>query len=120
MTTTPEDPMATPTGSPVAIQGEFRTPGIQTCGYKPTGAPEDCGQPATWHVLWDGTLNHGLTCNEHMNLIQQRLVYADRHPITADCVMPGALWVFLSGRCEVPTDEPALAVARQINTGGTS
>lgn len=89
---------------PFVPKGEPRPGAAQTCGYKPAGVPEDCGRPATWHVMWDGQLDNSLTCDEHMTLIQQRWMYADRHPITADCTMPGALWVFLNDRCEFPTE----------------
>ncbi|WP_405676756.1 hypothetical protein OG292_19175 [Streptomyces sp. NBC_01511] len=108
--------MTTPADSPFAPKGEPRFDSGQSCGYKPSGAPEDCGKPATWHVMWDrDPHDNSLTCDEHMTLIQQRWVYDDRHPVVADCTMPGALWSYPEKRCEFPTDEPALTVARQIN-----
>lgn len=87
---------------PFVPKGEPRYGDAQSCGYKPPGASEDCGRSATWHVMWDGQLDNSLTCDEHMALIQQRWMYADRHPITSDCAMPGALWVFFDDRCEFP------------------
>lgn len=120
MTTTPEGHMATPADSPFVPKGKTRTPGTHTCGYKPSEAPEYCGQPGTWHVMWDGQLDNSVTCDEHMALIQRCWVYDDRHPVVADCTMPGALWLYRRNRCQVPTDKPTLAVARQISTGGQS
>ncbi|MFJ3950308.1 hypothetical protein ACIPXV_09585 [Streptomyces libani] len=99
---------------PFVPKGEHRYDGTQSCGYKPTAASEDCGQPATWHVMWDGQLDNSLTCDEHMTLIQQRWMYADRHPVTADCTMPGALWVFVNDRCEFPA--PASAASCYAET----
>ncbi|MFF9309911.1 hypothetical protein ACF1BS_03280 [Streptomyces sp. NPDC014748] len=52
--------------------------------------------------MWDGDFDNSLTCDEHMELIQRRWVYDDRHPVTADCTMPGALWKYRDKRCEVP------------------
>ncbi|WP_158070490.1 hypothetical protein [Streptomyces luteocolor] len=87
---------------PFVPKGELRFDASQTCGYQPSKASEECGRPATWHVMWDEVLDNSLTCDEHMTLIQQRWVYVDRHPVTADCTMPGAEWVFLNDRCEFP------------------
>lgn len=86
---------------PFVPKGKPR-PGDQTCGY--TEAGEYCGQPATWHVLWDGDLDNSVTCDEHMMLIQRRWVYDDRHPVTADCTMPGALWMFRLKCCQFPSE----------------
>ncbi|MDP5310396.1 hypothetical protein [Streptomyces poriferorum] len=94
---------------PFVPKGEPRPLSGQTCGYKPRTATADCGKPAAWHVMWDAQLDNSLTCDEHMNLIQQRWMYADRHPITADCTMPGALWVFVNDKCEVPTSTDSAA-----------
>ncbi|MFJ4637591.1 hypothetical protein ACIP69_18445 [Streptomyces hygroscopicus] len=95
---------------PFAPKREPRTPGDQTCGYKPAEATEHCGAPATWHVMWDGALDNSVTCDTHMELINTRWVYDDRHPITADCTMPGALWKYNDKRCEFPTGIPAQSV----------
>ncbi|MET7687973.1 hypothetical protein ABZT06_08330 [Streptomyces sp. NPDC005483] len=94
---------------PFVPKGEPRPGSTQTCGYKPSGASEDCGKPATWHVMWDVQLDNSLTCDDHMALIQQRWMYADRHPVTADCTMPGALWVFVNDKCEFPTSATSAA-----------
>ncbi len=98
---------------PFVPKGEEGTPGVQTCGYKPSGAPEECGKPGTWHVMWDGdpTFDNSVTCDEHMQLIQQRWMYDDRHPLVPDCTMPGALWDYKAKRCEFPTDESDAAVS---------
>lgn len=74
-----------------APKGKPRPLGGQTCGYKPATAVDYCGKPGTWHVMWDGALDNSITCDEHMPLIQQQWMYDDRHPIAADCAMPGAL-----------------------------
>lgn len=87
---------------PFVPKGQRRTPGDQTCGYKPPGASQHCGQRATWHVMWDGDLDNSFTCDEHMGLIKRRWMYDDRHPVVADCGMPGALWLYKDNRCEFP------------------
>jgi len=90
-----------------------RPAGQQLCAYSPTGRHQDyCHQPATWHVMWDGDLDNSLTCDQHMDLIQRRWMYDDRHPVVADCGMPGALWLYKLKRCEFPS-EPAQAGAER-------
>jgi hypothetical protein len=64
--------------------------------------------------MWDGQLDNSLTCDEHMALIQQRWMYVDRHPVTADCTMPGALWVFVNDRCEFPELKSSVACRAEI------
>lgn len=104
------------TTSPFVPKGETRFDSNQTCGYHPRTAATDCGKPGTWHVMWDrAPHDNSITCDEHMDLIRARWVYDDRHPIVPDCTMPGALWDYREKRCVFPSDEPALAVARQIN-----
>jgi hypothetical protein len=105
--------------SPFVPKGIPRPLGPQTCGYMPTGSPEHyCGKPATWHVMWDSGLDNSLTCDEHMALTEQRWVFDDRHPVVADCTMPGALWLYAGKRCEVPASDgkqitaAAMAVTR--------
>lgn len=86
----------------------------QTCGYAPGRDAAECGQPATWHVAWDGppTLDNSLTCDEHMGMVVARWVFDDRHELCADCTMPGALWMYRDRCCRVPgTPEPAVATA---------
>lgn len=80
----------------------------QACAYSPTPGSGYCGRPATWHVMWDGAMDNSFTCDEHMDLIQQRWVFDDRHPVVADCGMPGALWSYKDGHCFVP-DSPVMA-----------
>jgi hypothetical protein len=60
--------------------------------------------------MWDGALDNSFTCDEHMALIQRRWLYDDRHPVVADCGMPGALWMYKLNRCEFPS-APARAGA---------
>jgi hypothetical protein len=56
--------------------------------------------------MWDGErFDNSTTCDEHMQLIQQKWMYDDRHPIGPDCTMPGALWLYREHRCEFPTEE---------------
>lgn len=82
------------------------------CAYSPTGAEADyCGKSATWHVMWDGALDNSFACDTHMALIQRRWMYDDRHPVSPDCGMPGALWLYNEQRCGFP-DEPAAAENR--------
>jgi hypothetical protein len=98
---------------PFVPKGQERPPGTQTCGYKPKAAPAYCDKPGTWHVMWDGErFDNSVTCDEHMQLIQHKWMYDDRHPIGGDCTMPGALWLYREQRCEFPTSElPAKAAA---------
>ena len=62
--------------------------------------------------MWDAELDNSITCSEHMELIQQRWMYVDRHPVTGDCAMPGALWVFLNDRCEFPRETGAVETVK--------
>ncbi|MEU4165589.1 hypothetical protein AB0F46_01725 [Streptomyces sp. NPDC026665] len=87
---------------PFVPKGEPRPGPEQTCGYKTQGMTCACGRAATWHVMWDSLLDNSLTCDEHMELIQRSWVYDDRHPVVADCAMPGALWSYPDKRCEFP------------------
>jgi hypothetical protein len=89
--------------SPFVPKHGPRPRGPQVCAYAPDGdTAGDCGKPATWHVMWDDTLDNSMTCGEHMALILRRWVFLDRHPVHADCNMPGALWLFKGNRCEMP------------------
>ncbi|MEU1497274.1 hypothetical protein [Streptomyces sp. NPDC005732] len=97
--------------SPFVPKGEQRFDGDQTCGYKPSNVDDDCGKPGAWHVMWDAKLDNSITCIEHMELIQQRWMYIDRHPITSDCAMPGAQWIFLNDRCEYLSEAATEAAA---------
>lgn len=100
---------------PFVPKGQQRNPGEHTCGYKPTEAAEHCGKPGTWHVMWDGDpFDNSVTCDEHMQLIQARWMYDDRHPIGADCTMPGALWDYKAERCEFPADGTDMAASTAV------
>ena len=100
---------------PFVPKGQQRTPGEHTCGYKPTKAAEHCGKPGTWHVMWDGDpFDNRVTCDEHMQLIQARWMYDDRHPIGADCTRPGALWDYKAERCEFPADGTDTAASTAV------
>lgn len=92
-----------------SMQGEARPPGDHTCGSTPAGDTADhCGQPAAWHILWTVQADHSLTCTEHMADALKQWVFLDRHPISPDCTMPGALWSWDGNRCEIP-DMAAIA-----------
>jgi hypothetical protein len=102
---------------PFVPKGQPRAPGTRTCGYKPKGAAAYCGQPGAWHVMWDGDFDNSVTCGQHMELIKRRWMYDDRHPLGADCTMPGALWLYREQRCGFdggPLSTVAAAVA--LNT----
>lgn len=100
---------------PFVPKGQQRTPGTQICGYKPASATDYCGKPGTWHVMWDGErFDNSVTCDEHMRLIQARWMYDDRHPVGADCTMPGALWLYKAKRCEFPTDGTAATASAAV------
>lgn len=85
----------------------------QPCGYSPGDTDAtDCGTPATWHIAWDADLENGLACEPHMDMIRQRWVYVDRHPVGPVCGMPGSTWLFDEKRCVIEglDDQPAAAV----------
>ncbi|MFE3124477.1 hypothetical protein ACFXHD_13775 [Streptomyces hydrogenans] len=99
-------------GDPFVPKGEPRPLDGQTCGYKPSTATDACGTPGTWHVMWDrDPCDNSITCDEHMQFIQRRWVYDDRHPMGADCTMPGALWEYDTKRCAVPDAPETLRAA---------
>lgn len=101
-----------PDDSPWVPKHGPRPVGQQLCAYSPTGREADyCHKPATWHVMWDGDLDNSFTCDEHMELIQRRWMYDDRHPVVADCGMPGALWMYKLHCCEVPSESVGNAAA---------
>lgn len=77
----------------------------QVCLFEANPGP-GCGEPGTWHVLWDPK-RASISCDPHMALIQSRWVYTDRHRIAPDCGMPNAAW--LPDRCEVPRSCPTPA-----------
>ncbi|MFJ8006135.1 hypothetical protein [Streptomyces fagopyri] len=71
------------------LAGEIR------CGYSPTSGAPACETRATWHLAWTRTpeeVIHSLICDLHMGWVQDDLTYADRHPLSADCGMPGTGW----------------------------
>lgn len=101
---------------PFVPKGQPRTPGTHTCGYKPKDAPDYCGQPGAWHAMWDGDLDNSVTCEQHMELIKRRWMFDDRHPLGADCTMPGALWLYREQRCGFDGEQPAVeATAVAVN-----
>jgi|tagenome__1003787_1003787.scaffolds.fasta_scaffold20983200_13 hypothetical protein len=103
-----------PNDSPWVPKHGPRPVGQQLCAYTPTGQePDYCHAPATWHVMWDGDLDNSFTCDQHMDLIQRRWMYDDRHPVVADCGMPGALWMYKLNRCEFPNAPSQAGAERQ-------
>jgi hypothetical protein len=98
---------------PAALKGD------PTCGYRLAGATDPCGQPATWHVAWTliTPADFSLFCNEHLAVINQQSVYADRHPAEVICDMPGFGWLLATpSRCVIVTTDmadQALAAATQ-------
>lgn len=98
-----------------------RPGGQQLCRYSPTGrVDDDCGEPATWHVMWDGDCDNSVACDTHMQLVLRCWVFDDRHPVGADCTMPGALWLFKGRRCEVPSESTDVSASAAITTGVTA
>lgn len=81
--------------------GRLINDGQHRCGFSPRDTEADtCNAPATWHICWDANYETGLACDEHM-IYAQRYAYLDRHPVGADCSMPGSLWDFGGHRCLV-------------------
>jgi len=98
----------------------IRPRGHRACAHTLTGSvADDCGKDATWHIAWDGALNNSLSCDEHMTLAQRSWVYDDRHPVGADCNMPGALWSYRDGCCYVPPSGAQFAAAEAITAETT-
>ncbi|MEU9199436.1 hypothetical protein [Streptomyces sp. NPDC048332] len=85
-----------PSLTPISRAGDPR------CGACLTGTAPTCGAPALWHIAWTLTQpgQFSLLCGKHMDWAQQRFVYADRHPATVDCDMPGTGWLIATpSRC---------------------
>lgn len=101
--------------------GRLVDDGQHRCGFSPGDTEETtCNAPATWHICWDADLENGLACDEHMAYAQQ-YAYLDRHPVVADCSMPGSMWDFDEKRCSFPgSDTPALASVAVSLPGGNA
>ncbi|HTE57021.1 MAG TPA: hypothetical protein VK698_39480 [Kofleriaceae bacterium] len=86
----------------------------QPCGYSPGDTDADtCMRPATWHIAWDVAMENGLACDEHM-ASAKKFAYVDRHPVGADCSMPGSAWFFEEQRCGYPDEAPVLQLAEAL------
>lgn len=83
------------------------------CGFRPHETDPACRTAATWHIAW--SLNPAnawlsLVCDPHMALVDRDLVYADRHPATVACDMPGFGWQLAApSRCVPATTEDVAA-----------
>ncbi|MEU9558012.1 hypothetical protein [Streptomyces fumanus] len=87
------------------------------CGSKPSSIDPACGAPATWHVAWKltpGDAHFSLLCDLHLIKAQANFVYADRHPATITCDMPGTGWLVADpSRCVLATTDDATAQAER-------
>lgn len=87
------------------------------CGSKPAPGAPACGAPATWHVAWTltpGSAHFSLLCDPHMTMARRDLVYADRHPATVTCDLPGTGWLLADpSRCVLATTDNATARAER-------
>lgn len=86
--------------------------GDPRCGWRPTLDANPCGTPATWHIAWTLTppARFSLVCDPHMDDVQHQLVYADRHPATIACDMPGTSWQTTTpSRCVLASTDDAPA-----------
>ncbi|MEV7470239.1 hypothetical protein AB0O20_27600 [Streptomyces kronopolitis] len=90
--------------------------GNMRCGWDSTTS-ELCNAPATWHIAWNPTnpLKLSLLCDPHMNAVNHHYTYADRHPATIACDMPGTGWLttVTPSRC-IPADTTDLGSAGQL------
>jgi hypothetical protein len=78
------------------------------CAWQDTSYSPPHGIPATWHIAWwlKPKADFSLVCDEHMATAQRDLVFFDRHPVTAECDMPGTGWLTSSpSRCVPATTE---------------
>lgn len=88
----------------------------QQCTFSPDNTPAtDCGQPATWHILWNLDIDNSLACDQHMAFADWQHAYIDRHPVGPDCCMPDTVWLDIAKRCAYP-DHPAPSIARESRT----
>lgn len=78
----------------------------RTCIYSPGDTPaNDCGTPATWHVMWNVEAEVSFACDPHMDVARHRFVFVDSHQLGPDCGMPSALWDLDENRCVYPDDQ---------------
>ncbi|MFI5525012.1 hypothetical protein [Streptomyces platensis] len=104
--------MAFPELTPTSRTGNPR------CGWHPTDS-EPCGTIATWHIAWTLTppADFSLVCDPHMDAVNHHFVYADRHPASVTCDMPGTGWrTTTPSRCVLAsTDEAAVRRAQETD-----
>lgn len=97
---------------PFAPLGRFINDADRTCNYSPGNTPAtDCGEPATWHIMWNVEAEVSFACDPHMNQARHRFVFADSHQLGPDCGMPGALWDLHNQRCIYPDEVSTVALA---------
>lgn len=88
------------------------------CGYNASVVEgNECGKPATWHIIWTLDAENGAACDEHYENAKANYVFVCAHQRGADCMMPNSVVLFDENRCVVegePIDGPVLlaSVAR--------
>lgn len=74
----------------------------RTCTRWLDGRP--CGDPAVRHVIWDAEMENGFVCEEHQAELGAVWSYCWRHPVGADCGMPGSLFIIAENVCRCPDE----------------
>ena len=115
-------------GEQVEIPGTAVTPPMgarrqerfDTCGFNPSMVEGDeCGKPATWHIIWTLDAENGAACDEHFEDARATWVYVCAHRRGPDCMMPNSIVVWDENRCVVegdPNGDPVLEAAESLST----
>lgn len=99
--------------------GARRQDRFDTCGFNPSMIEgEECGKPATWHIIWTLDGENGSACDEHHASSTAAYVCVCSHRRGPDCMMPGSfiLWP-PENRCVVdgdPIDGPVLEAEQAL------
>lgn len=106
-----------PGGGFTPPMGERRQERFDTCGFNPSMVEgEECGQAATWHIIWTLDAENGAACDHHYESARATWVYVCAHKRGPDCMMPGSVVLFDENRCVVegdPIDGPELTAVME-------
>lgn len=95
--------------------GDPRPFGGSTCGRSEGPTHDECGKPATWHVLWTADGHASGTCDEHYDEVRRRWAFRDAHLFGGVCNMPNTVWIDSdaesTGLCRWVVGDETLALA---------
>jgi hypothetical protein len=77
-----------------------------------------CGRHAAWHVIWDQTTENSVACDTHATEAMHPWHAEQVHQLTADCTMPGSVWLPEERRCVFPADGVPTLAAELSLAGG--